>query len=56
MNSIKLNFINHSNDTNNSSVVIFQKNEATSFEELAVAFGQLFKIVVVVKTTLLAFQ
>lgn len=38
MNSIKLNFINHSNDTNNSSVVIFQKNVATSFEELAVAW------------------
>ena len=38
MNSIKLNFINHSNDTNNSSVVIFQKNEAIGFEELAVAW------------------
>lgn len=36
--SIKLNFINNSNDTNNSSVVIFQKNVATSFDEVAVAW------------------
>jgi len=28
MNAIKLNFINNSSDTNNSQVVIFQKNEA----------------------------
>jgi hypothetical protein len=36
--AIHLNFINQSNDTNNSDVVIFQKNEATGFEELAVAW------------------
>jgi hypothetical protein len=35
---IKLNFINQSNDANNSSVVIFQKNVATDFDELAVAW------------------
>lgn len=35
---IKLNFINHSNDTSNSDIVIFQKNVATDFEELAVAW------------------
>ena len=35
---IKLNFINQSNDTNNSQVVIFQKNVATDFDELAVAW------------------
>jgi len=35
---IKLNFINQSNDRNNSSVVIFGKNVATSFDELAVAW------------------
>lgn len=35
---IKLNFINRSNDTNNSSVVIFQKNLATNFDETAVAW------------------
>lgn len=38
MNKIKLNFINKSSDTNNSSVVIFQKNVATDFEEIAVAW------------------
>lgn len=38
MNSIKLNFINESNDQNNSEVVIFQKNVATNFGELAVAW------------------
>lgn len=38
MDTIKLNFINRSNDTNNSSVVIFQKNVAESFEETAVAW------------------
>lgn len=38
MNKIKLNFINHSNDTNNSQVVIFQKNVATDFDEIAVAW------------------
>jgi hypothetical protein len=36
--AIKLNFINESNDANNSSVVIFQKNVATSFDEIAVAW------------------
>ena len=35
---IQLNFINKSNDTNNSEVVIFQKNVATNFDELAVAW------------------
>lgn len=38
MNKIKLNFINRSNDTNNSSVVIFQQNVAEDFSELAVAW------------------
>ncbi len=36
--AIKLNFINHSNDHNNSSVVIFQKNVSTNFDEIAVAW------------------
>ncbi len=36
--SIQLNFINRSNDTNNSQVVIFQKNVATNVDELAVAW------------------
>ena len=36
--TIKLNFINNSNDANNSEVVIFQKNVATNFDELAVAW------------------
>ncbi|MHA3789818.1 hypothetical protein ACX0HA_16545 [Flavobacterium hauense] len=35
---IHLNFINNSNDANNSSIVIFQKNAATNFDELAVAW------------------
>jgi hypothetical protein len=35
---IQLNFINNSNDANNSDIVIFQKNVATSFDELAVAW------------------
>lgn len=35
---IKLNFVNLSNDANNSKVVIFQKNVATSFDELAIAW------------------
>ncbi|MFZ6638967.1 hypothetical protein ACO0LL_04455 [Undibacterium sp. TC4M20W] len=35
---IKLNFINRSNDTNNSSVVIFQKNLVTNFDETTVAW------------------
>lgn len=32
-NTIKLNFINRSNDANNSDVVIFQKNVASNFDE-----------------------
>ncbi len=35
---IKLNFINLSNDVNNSQVVVFQKNVSTDFDELAVAW------------------
>lgn len=35
---IKLNFINLSNDVNNSQIVIFQKNVSTDFDELAVAW------------------
>lgn len=35
---IKLNFINRSNDANNSQIVIFQKNEAANFDELSVAW------------------
>jgi len=35
---IKLNFINNSNDANNSQIVIFQKNATTDFDELAVAW------------------
>lgn len=35
---IQLNFINNSNDTNNSQVVIFQKNEAFNFGERPVAW------------------
>lgn len=38
MADIKLLFVNDSNDRNNSEIVIFQKNEATSFEEIAVAW------------------
>lgn len=38
MENIKLNFINKSSDTNNSSIVIFQKNVATDFEEVAIAW------------------
>ena len=38
MSDIKLNYIDQSNDSNNSDVVIFQKNVATSFDELAVAW------------------
>ena len=37
-NAIQLRLVNQSNDANNSSYVIFQKNVATSFEELAVAW------------------
>ncbi len=35
---IQLNFINNSNDVNNTEIVIFQKNVATDFDELAVAW------------------
>jgi hypothetical protein len=35
---IRLNFINQSNDRNNSSVVVFAKNTATQVDELAVAW------------------
>ncbi len=35
---IKLNFINRSYDVNNSSIVVFQKNIATDFDELAIAW------------------
>src|SRR5690242_1929996 len=35
---VALNFINDSNDANNSRIVIFQKNVATNFDELAVAW------------------
>jgi hypothetical protein len=38
MPDIKLNLINRSNDRINSRVVIFQKNEATNYEELAIAW------------------
>ncbi len=38
MTAIKLTLINQSNDHNNSQIVIFQKNEVTSAEELAVAW------------------
>ncbi|MCL3781102.1 hypothetical protein EMN47_12000 [Prolixibacteraceae bacterium JC049] len=38
MTDIKLNFINESNDQNNSEIVFFQKNVATDFDELAVAW------------------
>ena len=36
--SIQLNFINRSNDLNHSQIVIFQKNVATDFDELAIAW------------------
>lgn len=36
--TIKLNFINWSNDANNSDIVIFQKNEIPSYNETAVAW------------------
>lgn len=35
---VKLNFINQSNDANNSEILIFQKNEAPGFSEIAVAW------------------
>jgi hypothetical protein len=36
--NIQLNFINQSNDANNSEIVIFQKNEAPGYAEIAVAW------------------
>lgn len=36
--TIRLNFINDSNDSNNTEVLIFQKNVATNVDELAVAW------------------
>lgn len=38
MSDIKLNFINQSADTNNSSIVIFQQNVAEDFGEIAIAW------------------
>ncbi|RLJ79437.1 hypothetical protein [Pedobacter alluvionis] len=38
MEKIKLNFINRSGDTNNSTVVIFQQNVAEDFGEIAIAW------------------
>ncbi len=38
MDGVQITFVNQSNDMNNSSVVIFQKNVATNFDELAVAW------------------
>ena len=38
MTDIQLNFVNQSTDTNNSQVVIFQKNVAGSINEIAVAW------------------
>jgi hypothetical protein len=35
---IQLNFVNNSNDANNSQIVIFQKNVSASFSELSVAW------------------
>jgi hypothetical protein len=42
--SIKLNLYNQSNDMNNSQVVIFQKNVATDFDELAIAWRVIQKL------------
>ena len=36
--TIKLNFVNQSNDANNSEIVIFQQNVAEDFGELAIAW------------------
>lgn len=38
MEKIKLNFVNKSADTNNSSIVLFQKNVAEDFGEIAIAW------------------
>jgi hypothetical protein len=37
-NSISLCLVNQSADTNNSSIVVFQRNVATNFDEYAVAW------------------
>ncbi|CAM1360285.1 Aromatic ring-opening dioxygenase LigA [Tenacibaculum sediminilitoris] len=42
-NNIKLNFINKSNDVNNSSVVIFQKNIADNFDKPTTAWKVIHK-------------
>lgn len=38
MSDIQLNFINNSNDTNNSNIVIFQQAENPTFDETAIAW------------------
>lgn len=38
MSDIKLTFINRSNDLNSSEIVIFQKNEASDYGEIAIAW------------------
>jgi hypothetical protein len=38
MQDVQLNFINQSNDLNNSQIVVFQKNVAGSYSEIAVAW------------------
>lgn len=38
MDAIKLNFINRSNDMNNSRILLFQKNVSTDFDSLSVAW------------------
>jgi hypothetical protein len=38
MDKIKLNFINRSNDTNNSSIVMFQQNVSPDFDETTIAW------------------
>ena len=38
MPDIKLNFINRSNDKNNSQILVFQKNVNTNYDELSVAW------------------
>lgn len=38
MADIKVNFINRSNDSNKSSILVFQKNVATSYDSLAIAW------------------
>ncbi len=38
MSTVQLNFVNKSNDQNNSEIVIFQKNVAADFDEIAIAW------------------